>query len=94
MKKKIIIMVLVLRPFFRSCFQAEWIIPDSRPPDGWPQNGNITFQDFDLRYREGLPLVLKNINCVITPGEKVNFLKGSPKPSCILDRDISCALYS
>ena len=27
--------------------------------------------DFDLRYREGLPLVLKQINCDIKPGEKV-----------------------
>ena len=61
--------------FLYSCIQAEWIIQDSRPPDGWPQNGNITFEDFDLRYREGLPLVLKNINCVITPGEKVNIVQ-------------------
>lgn len=69
--------VIALRSFFfYSCLlQAEWIIPDSRPPDGWPQNGNIAFENFDLRYREGLPLVLKNINCVITPGEKVNISK-------------------
>lgn len=67
--------VIVLGSFVNSCLQAEWIIQDSRPPDGWPQNGNITFEDFDLRYREGLPLVLKNINCVITPGEKVNISK-------------------
>ena len=55
-------------------FKAEWIIPDSRPPNEWPQNGNITFEDFALRYREGLPLVLKNITCVITPGEKASSL--------------------
>ena len=28
-------------------------------------------EDFDLKYREGLPLVLKQINCDIKPGEKV-----------------------
>ena len=28
-------------------------------------------EEFDLRYREGLPLVLKQINCDIKPGERV-----------------------
>ncbi len=56
-------------------FKAEWIIPDNRPPETWPQNGNITFKDFDLKYREGLPLVLKSINCFIAPGEKVIILQ-------------------
>ena len=51
--------------------QAEWIISDSRPPDDWPEQGNIAVEEFDLKYREGLPLVLKNINCNIKPGEKV-----------------------
>ena len=51
--------------------QAEWIIPDNRPPDNWPDAGNIVIEDFDLKYREGLPLVLKQINCDIQPGEKV-----------------------
>lgn len=53
-------------------FKEDWIIPESRPPNKWPQDGNIRFQDFDLKYREGLPLFLKHITCVITPGEKVN----------------------
>ena len=52
--------------------QAEWIKPDSRPPDNWPDMGSIAIEDFDLKYREGLPLVLKQINCVIGAGEKVN----------------------
>ena len=52
-------------------FQAEWIIPDSRPPDDWPSAGNIAVEEFDLKYREGLPLVLKQINCDIKSGEKV-----------------------
>jgi len=34
--------------------------------------GSIAIEDFDLKYREGLPLVLKQINCVIGAGEKVN----------------------
>ena len=51
--------------------EAEWIKPDNRPPDNWPDEGRIHINEFDLRYREGLPLVLKNVGCVINPGEKV-----------------------
>jgi len=69
-----IVSVERIREYSEIATEAEWIIQDSRPPDGWPQNGNITFEDFDLRYREGLPLVLKNINCVITPGEKIGIV--------------------
>lgn len=54
-----------------NAFQAEWIIHDSRPPDDWPGEGNIIVEEFDLKYREGLPLVLKQINCDIKAGEKV-----------------------
>ncbi|AOA64756.1 ATP-binding cassette (ABC) transporter [Komagataella phaffii CBS 7435] len=32
------------------------------PPSTWPENGVIDFKDVSLRYRPGLPLVLKNIN--------------------------------
>ena len=67
--------------FFYS--KAEWIIPVKRPPDEWPQSGNINFKDFDLRYREGLPLVLKQVSCVITPGEKVSLFRRS----MFLDKD-------
>ena len=54
-------------------FQAEWIKHDSRPPDDWPGEGNIEVEEFDLKYREGLPLVLKQISCDIKAGEKVLF---------------------
>lgn len=51
--------------------QAAWIIEDNRPPEDWPGSGHIAIETLDLRYRENLPLVLKNINCDIVPGEKV-----------------------
>ena len=53
--------------------QAEWIKPDNRPPDNWPDGGSIVIEEFDLKYREGLPLVLRQITCDIKPGEKVYF---------------------
>ena len=52
-------------------FQAKWIIPDNRPSEDWPQAGNIVIKEFDLKYREGLPLVLMQIDCDIKPGERV-----------------------
>ena len=52
-------------------FQAERVIPDSRPPRGWPQQGVVLFDNFQLRYRDGLPLVLKEISSMIKPAEKV-----------------------
>ena len=51
--------------------EAEWILPDNRPPDNWPSEGMVQITGFDFRYREGLPLVLKDINCTIQLGEKI-----------------------
>lgn len=52
-------------------FQAERIIPDGRPSRDWPQQGVVLFDNFQLRYRDGLPLVLKEISFMIKPAEKV-----------------------
>lgn len=41
------------------------------PPPSWPSEGGIKFEDVELAYREGLPLVLKGISFQIRPGEKV-----------------------
>jgi ABC-type multidrug transport system fused ATPase/permease subunit len=42
-----------------------------RPPSGWPAQGQIEFRDYKMRYRAGLDLVLKGVDLVIQPGEKV-----------------------
>ena len=52
-------------------FQAARVIPDSRPSRDWPQQGVVLFDNFQLRYRDGLPLVLKEISFMIKPAEKV-----------------------
>lgn len=41
------------------------------PPSTWPQNGGISFEDVELAYRPGLPLVLKGVSFDVRPGEKV-----------------------
>ncbi|XP_022801988.1 multidrug resistance-associated protein 1-like isoform X2 [Stylophora pistillata] len=54
--------------------EAEWIIPSHRPPSDWPHQGRVEIEHFDMRYREQLPLVLKDINCTIGAREKVGIV--------------------
>ena len=42
-----------------------------RPPEHWPGDGNITFQDVSLTYYPGGPQVLKKINLNINGGAKI-----------------------
>jgi len=42
-----------------------------RPPENWPGEGNITFQDVSLTYYPGGPQVLKKINVNIKGGAKI-----------------------
>lgn len=37
----------------------------------WPEQGVVKFNNYSTRYREGLDLVVKNIDCNISGGEKV-----------------------
>ncbi|KAL9956611.1 hypothetical protein ACROYT_G038110 [Oculina patagonica] len=41
------------------------------PPEHWPREGNITFQDVSLNFYPGGPQVLKNINIEIKEGAKI-----------------------
>ena len=41
------------------------------PPASWPDKGEITFDKVNLAYREGLPLVLKDVSFQVKAGEKV-----------------------
>ena len=41
------------------------------PPEHWPRNGNITFQDVSLTYYPRGPQVLKKINLYIAGGKKI-----------------------
>lgn len=37
----------------------------------WPESGRLEFKNFGVRYREGLDLVLRNVNVDIEAGSKV-----------------------
>lgn len=51
-----------IREYSHILQEAETIIEGNRPPEEWPSKGEIVFENVSYRYREGLPLVLKNVH--------------------------------
>lgn len=43
-------------------------------PDSWPQKGEIVFNEVQMRYREGLPLVLQGLNMTVAGGERIGIV--------------------
>ncbi|KAI5952286.1 hypothetical protein KGF54_003152 [Candida jiufengensis] len=44
---------------------------ETKPAKEWPPSGYITFKNVNFRYRDNLPLVLKDLNVNFYPGEKI-----------------------
>lgn len=55
-------------------------------PEGWPAKGELEVVKLQMRYREGLPLVLKGISFHVSGGEKVGVVgrTGSGKSSLFM----------
>lgn len=52
--------------------EAAGVLPPAHdPPEGFPRAGKIEFDDVQMRYRPGLPLVLKGLSFTVEPGMKV-----------------------
>ena len=66
--------------------EAPEVIHRHRPPISWPASGAVQFNNYSTRYREGLDLVLKNINLDIKPHEKIGVVgrTGAGKSSLTL----------
>ena len=43
-------------------------------PDSWPEKGEIDFNEVQMRYREGLPLVLQGLNMKVAAGERIGIV--------------------
>lgn len=66
--------------------EAAWEVPSQNVPRDWPDNGQVVFEDYTVRYREGLDLVLKGISFTVKGGEKVGIVgrTGAGKSSLTL----------
>ncbi|KAL7635871.1 UNVERIFIED_CONTAM: hypothetical protein RMT77_013688 [Armadillidium vulgare] len=66
--------------------EAPWDIKDKKPPKDWPDQGLVEFKNYSTRYREGLDLVIKGIDCKVNPMEKVGIVgrTGAGKSSLTL----------
>jgi len=65
--------------------EAAWQV-EPRPQADWPQDGSVRFSDYQVRYREGLDLVLRGITFNVSGGEKVGIVgrTGAGKSSLTL----------
>ena len=66
-----IIAVERVQEYSEIATEAPTVIDDHQPPDNWPSQGHVKFDHYSTRYREGLNLVLKDINLDIPAGTKV-----------------------
>ena len=66
--------------------EAEWENDKTAPSQTWPEIGLIQMDNYSVRYREGLDLVLKDISADISGGERVGIVgrTGAGKSSLTL----------
>ena len=67
-----IVAVERIKEYSEMTKEAPPIIDSRRPPDDWPTEGHVKFDHYSTRYREGLDLVLKDIDVDIAGGTKVH----------------------
>ncbi|KAG9067481.1 hypothetical protein KI688_012264 [Linnemannia hyalina] len=81
-----IVAVERIREYANLTPEARDVIPDSKTDPAWPQSGAIELKDYSVRYREGLDLVLKDVNVTIQPGERIGIVgrTGAGKSSVTL----------
>ncbi|KAJ6647722.1 Multidrug resistance-associated protein 1 [Pseudolycoriella hygida] len=74
------------KEYSRTVPEAAWTITKKLLPKNWPEVGTVEFNDFQVRYRDGLELVLKGISFKINGGEKVGIVgrTGAGKSSLTL----------
>ncbi|XP_004629247.1 multidrug resistance-associated protein 9 isoform X1 [Octodon degus] len=76
--------VELLREYILACVSEYTRPPQVETcPQDWPSRGEITFQDYHMRYRDNTPLVLNGLNLHIQSGQTVGIVgrTGSGKSS-------------
>ncbi|KAK8748976.1 hypothetical protein OTU49_015623, partial [Cherax quadricarinatus] len=81
-----IVAVERIKEYSETPQEAPWEIPSNKPHQEWPEAGVVEFNKYSTRYREGLDLVVRDINCKITKGEKIGIVgrTGAGKSSLTL----------
>ncbi|XP_066521778.1 ATP-binding cassette sub-family C member 3 isoform X2 [Hoplias malabaricus] len=81
-----IVAVERVKEYSETTPEAPWEVPDKKPHDDWPSEGNVEFLEYSVRYREGLDLVLRNISLKVKGGEKIGIVgrTGAGKSSMTL----------
>lgn len=66
--------------------EAAEIVPDHRPPQKWPEHGEVHFRNYSTKYRPELDFVLKDINLAMKSKEKIGIVgrTGAGKSSLTL----------
>lgn len=54
--------------------EAPWQLRNENVPKDWPPQGQVQFKDVDLRYRDGLELVLHQLTFTVNGTEKVGIV--------------------
>ncbi|XP_047385034.1 ATP-binding cassette sub-family C member 12 isoform X3 [Sciurus carolinensis] len=76
--------VELLREYIATCVpECTHPLKVGACPKDWPSHGEITFRDYQMRYRENTPLVLNELNLNIESGQTVGIVgrTGSGKSS-------------
>ncbi|KAE9379682.1 putative ABC transporter [Stipitochalara longipes BDJ] len=60
--------------YYGECLEQEAPLHIGKVRPSWPENGEIVFSDVQMRYRPGLPLVLKGMSIHIKPGEHIGIV--------------------
>ncbi|XP_041372528.1 multidrug resistance-associated protein 1-like [Gigantopelta aegis] len=69
-----IVSVERVKEYSETPTEAEWENPFRRPPQDWPQKGDINFLNYQARYRPGLDLVIKGITYDVQGGQKIGIV--------------------
>ncbi|KAK3596597.1 hypothetical protein CHS0354_020940 [Potamilus streckersoni] len=69
-----IVSVERVKEYMEIATEADWVVENHRPIQGWPEKGRVQFDDYSCRYREGLDLVLKGITVDIEGGQMVGIV--------------------